>query len=621
MIIIENLTKSFGTQLLFRDISFSLGRRERLGLVGRNGHGKTTLFRLIIGEEHPDAGSVTIPKHYRVGHVSQYLHFTRPTLLEEGCLGLPEDQRFEVWQVEKILSGLGFTTSDFNRHPREFSGGYQVRLNLAKTLVSAPHLLLLDEPTNYLDITSIRWLSQFLRTWPNEMMLITHDRSFMDTVTTHILGIHRCKIKKVAGNTEKLYEQIIREEEIHEKTRINDEKKRKEMEIFISRFRAKARLANLVQSRVKALQKKEKLDKLEKVKDLDFDFLYAPMPGKFLLSAEDISFSYDASSSPLIDGFSLSVGRSDRICIIGKNGKGKTTLLKLLAEELTPLSGRINNSPNLRSSCFVQTHTSMLEDQRTVEEEILASDPLGNRERARTISGAMMFEGDHALKKIKVLSGGERSRVLLGKMLVTPSNLLLLDEPTNHLDMQSCDALLEALDSFDGAIIMVTHNEMFLHALANRIIAFDRDSIRVFEGSYQDFLDRIGWEDEEDKTKQATPESATPIRSFNKKDLRKMRSDILARRSQVIKPLENRSRELEEAIAKLEERISAANRLLVEASEKGEGQRITSLSREIHALQEENDACYEELEKVTDQLEKGSRQFDEEIASLEKTAD
>ena len=278
MINVENLTKSFGGQTLFEGVSFMLNSRERLGIVGRNGHGKTTIFKLIAGEELPDSGSITIPRNYRISYVRQELNFTQDTALKECMTSLCEDERDHYWKAEKILAGLGFSKEDNKRHPLEFSGGFQVRLNLAKALASDPDLLLLDEPTNYLDIASIRWIERFLLNWPHEVMLITHNRSFMDKLATHIVGINRKKIRKIAGNTEKFYNQMAQEEEIYEKTRIKDEQRQKEIKQFVTRFRAKARLANLVQSRIKTIAKMEKKEKLEKIKTLDFSFFYSPFP-------------------------------------------------------------------------------------------------------------------------------------------------------------------------------------------------------------------------------------------------------------------------------------------------------------------------------------------------------
>ncbi|HQO77404.1 MAG TPA: ATP-binding cassette domain-containing protein, partial [Thermodesulfobacteriota bacterium] len=293
MISVENLSKSFGAQVLFDRVSFKINARERVGLVGRNGHGKTTLFRIIVGEEHAHEGTVTIPRDYRLGYVRQILEFSEDSVLKEGLKGLPPAEKDQIWKVEKVLSGLGFSREDQQRRPSEFSGGFQVRLNLAKVLVSDPDMLLLDEPTNYLDITSIRWVERYLSDWPHELLLITHDRSLMDKLVTHTMGIHRQKIRKVEGTTEKYYAQIAQEEEIYEKTRVNEEQRRKEIELFIARFRAKARLGNLVQSRVKTLAKMERKDRLEKIKDLEFSFRSKPYPSKYVMTVRHLTFGYN----------------------------------------------------------------------------------------------------------------------------------------------------------------------------------------------------------------------------------------------------------------------------------------------------------------------------------------
>ncbi len=616
MIGIENITKGFGEHVLFDGISFKLNSKERIGLVGRNGHGKTTLFRIIAGMEAPDSGTVLIPKNYRIGYVRQHIDFSKPTVLEEAMTGLSESEKDHYWKAEKILAGLGFSVEDMQQPPDTFSGGYQVRLNLAKALVSEPDLLLLDEPTNYLDITSIRWIERFLLNWPHEVMLITHDRSFMDKLVTHTVGIHRRKVRKIAGNTEKYYAQIAMDEEVFEKTRLNDEKRRKEIELFITRFRAKARLANMVQSRVKTLSKMTQQEKLERVKTLDFSFQTQPFAGKQVLAAENLQFGYD-SEAPLIRNLSFSIQAGERICIIGRNGRGKTTLLKLLAGTLSPQLGSISYNPAVVSGVFEQTNIQTLIASRTVEEEILYAHPHVDRQLARNICGAMMFEGDAALKKIGILSGGEKSRVMLGKILVTPVNLLLLDEPTNHLDMESCDALLEAIDSFDGAVIMVTHNELFLHALAERLIVFNRDEVSVFDGGYQRFLDHGGWEDETDEGRQRPADSDNQERISSKK-LRQLRSDIVTRRSKALKPMEKRIATIESAIERHEKIVTDSGIAMTEASQSGDSVRIVQLSQGIHDAQQAIERLFDELETVTAEHDALKSQFDQELEQLGK---
>jgi len=625
MIVVDNLSKSYGKQELFDAISFKVNRKERVGVVGRNGHGKTTLFRMIIGEEEPDDGTITKPRKYRIGYVEQRVRFTEPTVLAEGAKALPHDAQSEVWRVEKVLTGLGFDQADLEKRPAELSGGYQVRLNLAKVLVGDYQMLLLDEPSNYLDITSIRWLERFLAAWPGELMLITHDRSFMDNVATHILGIHRRKVRKIEGDTGKYYEQIAAEEEIYEKTRINDERKRKEMDLFITRFRAKARLGGLVQSRIKSLEKMEKREKLEEVKNLEFAFAEKAGYHKYGLDVRDLSFAY-TPDRPLIRRFSISIGAKDRVFVIGRNGRGKTTLLRLLAGDLAPQSGTIDAPSSVAAGYFEQTHISTLAESNTVLEEIGSADPEGDPKRARFIAGGMMFEGDDALKKIRVLSGGEKSRVLLGRLIATPLNLLLLDEPTNHLDIESNDALLEAIDAFDGAVVMVTHNEMFLHALAERLVVFDNDDIVVYEGGYQRFLDKVGWRDEvmQGSIAAVPPPTATAGAEKPKltpKELRRLRSEVVAERSRALRPLESRIAEIEKSVEMHDASLRELNAQLVKASHDRNGAKVVEVSKTMHQTKKTIDGLLEELEKVTTEYEDKKAVYDSRMRKLDEEGD
>jgi ATP-binding cassette subfamily F protein 3 len=619
VISIDNLHKSFGGRVLFDGVSFKINSKERVGLVGRNGHGKSTLFRIIVGEEGTDDGAISMPKGYRIGYVRQLIQFTENTVLAEGMKGLMASEKDHHWKVEKILAGLGFSDGDMVRSPHDFSGGFQVRLNLAKVLVSEPDLLLLDEPTNYLDITSIRWIENFLLSWPHELMLITHDRGFMDKLVTHTVGIHRKKARKIQGNTEKYYDRIAQDEEIYEKTRLNDERREKEIRLFISRFRAKARLANMVQSRVKTLAKMEKKDKLEQAKNLEFSFRSKPFRAKQVFTVQDLSFAWGANR-PLFENLNFSILAGERIGVVGKNGKGKTTLLKVLAGNLPPVSGQITYNPQVASGVFEQTNIQSLVDSRTVEEEILYAQPDVDRQKARNICGAMMFEGDSALKKISVLSGGEKSRVMLGKLLVTPVNLLMLDEPTNHLDMDACDALLAAIDNFDGAVIMVTHNEMFLHALADRLIVFDDIGARMFDGSYQDFLEKGGWGDTAAMTRRlddSAVDRSPDLPRFTKKELRRLRSEIITEKSKVLKPMEDVIGAAEKAIEKNEALLDRLNQEMVDASQQGDGARIGPLSQQIRTCQEIIETRFAEMEQMDEQRQRLEKKFAKRLAELE----
>ena len=581
MIRVSGLKKSYSRQVLFEDVTFSLQPGERLGIVGRNGHGKSTLFRILTGEEHEDGGEIYVPKNYRIGHLSQHLKFTEPTILGEVCLALPETEGGwkEEYRAEEMLMGLGFHRDDFGRAPAEFSGGFQIRLNLAKLLLAAPNLLLLDEPTNYLDIVAVRWIGGFLRQWPGELMLITHDREFMDSITTHTMAIHRQRAKKLPGGTEKLYAQILQEETIYEQTRQNEAKARREIEKFVERFRAKASKARAVQSRIKLLEKVEKREELAEIQTLEFGFRYKNLPGKFVGQVENLSFGYDPEK-PLISDLSFSIGKSDRIAVIGPNGKGKTTLLALLAGELKPDSGSVTLSTSAVVQYFGQTNISRLETRRTVEEELIAVHPEHSRGVARSIAGLMMFEGDQAEKKISVLSGGERSRVLLGKILLTPANCLLLDEPTNHLDMESIESLLEAVEEFPGAVIIVTHSEAILRELEpNRLIVFDRGEVSLFEGNYDDFLRRVGWQDEEEEEIAVKKPAAKEKTADDKKRRRE-------------------AERCEKRIIELEAKVKELEAALAAAVSGGDSWKITEISTEIKKAQDGIESGFKELERL-----------------------
>lgn len=465
MIQVVGLAKSYGMQVLFDDLNFTLGRGEKIGLVGRNGAGKSTLLKILLEEESPDEGKVTIPSRYRVATLKQHLSFSEPTILQEACLSLPDDQKFDSFRAEKILMGLGFGLADFSRAPAEFSGGMQIRLNLAKVLLQDPDCLFLDEPTNYLDIVGMRWLTGWLRAFRGELILITHDSGFMDSVTSHTMGLWRQKLVKVPGGTKNFYAKLAEEEDIYEKTRANLDRKRKEMEDFVERFKAKASKATQAQSRMKMLEKMGEMNELAAVQTLDFSFNHVDCPGKTLLEIKDLSFGWD-KANPLFRDLNFAIQRNDKIAVIGKNGKGKSTLLNVIAGEITADTGSIRQHPSMLLGHFGQTNISRLSSNSTVEEEISSANPGLGQQRVRSICGTMMFSGDLAKKKVSVLSGGERARVLIGKLLARPTNLLLLDEPSNHLDQQSVEALLEELKVYPGAVIVVTRRSTKLRGMS-----------------------------------------------------------------------------------------------------------------------------------------------------------
>jgi len=430
--------------------------------------------------------------------------------------------------------------------------------------------------------------------------------------------IHRCKVRKVQGGTKKLYDQILLEEEIYEKTRQNDEKKRREVEQFINRFRAQATKASAVQSRIKALARHQKLDKLDEIQTLDFKFRSAPFEAKWLMTVEDLSFGFAPDASKLIEELSFAVGKKDRIGVIGKNGKGKTTLLNLLARELSPTSGEVKLHPNTKIAYFGQTNINRLLPQKTALQEIMDAHPDHAQGESRAICGLMMFEGDNALKKVSVLSGGEKSRVLLGKLLVSPANLLLLDEPTNHLDMESIDSLIEAIEAFDGGVIIVTHSELILEAVATKLIVFDGGTVSVFEGTYLDFLERIGWSDEGGvRSKKSKKQDSE--RNGNRKDAKKQRSAITSDRSKVLGQLKKRIAAIEEEITKREYDVEQDSQRLLEVSVKGKALEIKRLSQAIRDNKARIDALFADLQAVTNEHDEKEKEFDQQLAELARS--
>lgn len=497
MIQVDGLTLAYHGESLFEDASFTIQPGERCALVGRNGTGKSSLFRMLVGKETPDKGTISKRKNYIIGILDQHIVFTRPTLIEEAALGLPPQEKDCIYKAETILFGLGFKEEDLERPPSEFSGGYQLRLHLAKVLIGEPDCLLLDEPTNYLDIVSIRWFTKFLKEWRGEFILISHDREFLDSVSTHTMGIHRQKVSKVKGNTIQFYEQLMQKEEIHEKTRVNLEKKRELLQGFITRFGAKASKATQAQSKQKMLARIPVLETLKNLFHLDFQFNEAPFPGKKMLEVEDLSFSYNSvTMHPLIQHLSLSIEKGERIAIIGKNGRGKSTILRLLSGELAPNKGSSKRSDNLAIGYFGQTNIDRLHPKHSIEEEIASANSKLNLTQIKAICGLMMFSGDKSKKLNSVLSGGEKSRVLLGKIVATPCNLLLLDEPTHHLDMESIEALIDAIEDFEGAVIMVTHSELILKRMGlDKIVICHEGKQELHLGTYEEFLEKNGWKE------------------------------------------------------------------------------------------------------------------------------
>ena len=513
------------------DLNLRLNAGDKVGLVGRNGSGKSTLFKLILGEEHQDHGEIKYPKNYKIGTLRQYFDFSEKTLIEETALALSEDDKYDIYKAEKILFGLGFSMEDLDKKPNSFSGGFQIRINLAKLLLTEPSMLLLDEPTNYLDILSIRWLKDFLKSFVGEVILITHDRDFMDSVCTHTLGIIRKNALIIKGGTRKFFEQISANSENHEKQKIAQDKKIKELEEFIAKNKARAATSTLAQSKVKILEKMERLEDINYEANLSFNFNYKETTAKFLLEVKDLAFGY-TKDNILFKNITFALSKGETIGIIGKNGKGKSTLLNAIAGELEALSGSTTYHPSCNFGHFGQTNISHLNAKNTIMEEIYSVNHKLPESLIRSICGIMMFGGDNAKKKIALLSGGEKSRVMLAKIIAKDVNLLFLDEPTNHLDIDSIDSLTKAIKAFKGSCIIVTHSEQLLRAVCDKLIVFTNEGAEYFNGNYNEFLTKVGWEEEEGIQKKKI---VKPKR--NKKEIKKLRALLVTEKSKLAFPI------------------------------------------------------------------------------------
>ena len=610
MIQLINISKNFSKQELFNKLNFKLNSGNRVGLVGRNGSGKSTLFKLILGEESVDSGDVIIPKNYKIGTLKQHLEFSEPTLREEAALALNDEMKYDIYRVEKILFGLGFVQDDLDKNPLSFSGGYQIRINLAKLLVTEPNLLLLDEPTNYLDIVSLRWLKIFLRAFEGEVILITHNRDFMDAVCTHTMGIVRKQINIIPGDTHKFYEQLSANDELYGKQKIAQDKKVKELEEFIAKNKARASTAALAQSKVKQLEKMNIMDNLAFDSTLAFDFNFKETPAKIMLEVENLSFGY-TQENILFKDIYFNIKKGECLGIIGKNGKGKSTLLNTLSGELKQLNGDVHSHPSVEFAHFGQTNIARLHPTATVTDEIHSANTKLSTQVIRSICGAMMFSGDNADKKVSLLSGGEKSRVMLGQILAREVNLLFLDEPTNHLDMDSIEALTEAIGNFDGAVIIVTHSEELLRRVCDRLIIFAKDGAEYFDGGYDLFLEKIGWEEEEQEEKvKSTPKS-------NNKENKKLRAELVRERNKLTSPLKKKVEKLEGSIMEIEELLEANHKELIEVSNSGESSKLMELSKLVSSQENEVEEKFELLEDAQTKLDEITQSYEEKLVKLE----
>ena len=488
MLTVENIVKEYSSKPILAGITFLVNKRDRIALVGKNGAGKTTLLRMLAGEETPTSGHISKDSDLRIGYLpQQMIHNEGTTLREEVDTVRDKQDPKSVGQMERVLIGLGFERTDFDRPCNEFSGGWRMRIELAKILLQQPDLLLLDEPTNHLDIESIQWLEEWLQAAPCAAIIVSHDRAFIDNVTNRTIEISLGRIydynvpySQFVTLRQERHEQQVRAYE-------NQQKMIKDTEEFIERFRYKATKSVQVQSRIKQLNKLERLEvDLEDNSRLRMKFPPAPRSGDFPVIADDVRKAF--GNHVVFDHVTFTIRRGEKVAFVGKNGEGKTTLVRCIMNELTDYTGTLKIGHNAKIGYFAQNQASLLDGELTVFDTIDRVATGDIRTRIKDILGAFMFGGEAIDKRVKVLSGGERSRLAMIRLLLEPVNLLILDEPTNHLDMRSKDVLKEALQAFDGTVILVSHDRDFLDGIVSKVYEFGGGKVREHLGGIYDWL-------------------------------------------------------------------------------------------------------------------------------------
>lgn len=648
MVSVSNLSIHFSGDYLFENVSFLIGDRDRIGLTGKNGAGKTTLLKIIVRELVPESGTVAYPNSCKIGFLPQEMNtLSRETVLNEALKAFAEanqlertirkisseistrndfhsekyleliqklteaDERYnmigghtKLADTEKVLTGLGFERSDFERKMNEFSGGWQMRVELAKILLRQPDLLLLDEPTNHLDIESIQWLEDFLQSFPGSLIVVSHDRAFLDNVTRRTIEISLGKIYDYKVSYSEYVEQRAERQEQQLAAFNNQQKQIESIEKFIERFRYKATKARQVQSRIKMLDRMDKVE-IDETDGSSIHFRFPPAPhaGKVIVEAHEAGKNY--GSKQVLEHVAFSIIKNDRVAFVGRNGEGKTTLARMITGELQH-SGVVKLGYNVKLGYYAQNQSDLLDPEKTVFETVDYVAVGEIRSKIRNILGSFLFSGESIDKKVKVLSGGEKSRLALAMLLLSPVNLLVLDEPTNHLDMRSKDILKMALLQYDGTLIIVSHDRDFLQGLTNRVFEFKNKGIRQYIGDIYDFL--------ESRKLQSLKQLETNIKAKSTSVLQSPNKESWERKKQFERDLRKATAKVEQCekeIEALENEIKKRDEILMDP---GRYKEIVS-SKEHYSVYEnlKNEMCIklEEWEKLHAELEAVKERFSE----------
>lgn len=636
---------------IFKDLSFQVETGDRIGLIGPNGSGKTTLLRLISREMTPDSGEVSLTGGSRIGYLPQDVSERLsgqllPSVIDsvpgrasnrleiskiEKALGSNPEKEEQIrlaerltevhnemnsldiiypsHRAEKILSGLGFQPPSFNEPISSFSGGWRMRAALASILYQNPDLLLLDEPTNYLDLPSVRWLEQFLVEFKGAIILVCHDREFLNRQITSVISFEREGIKSYRGNYDQYLEAREEENNRLEAMARNQEQKVKEAKKFIDRFRYKATKARQAQSKIKLLKKMEIVKTHKSQKSIKFSFPEVTRSGRNVLTIEALSKSY--GDKTLYRDIDLNVFRGDRVGLVGPNGYGKTTLLRMIAEEVRQDKGNITQGHNVDLSYYAQHHSEMLDPRKTILEEVYQVVPHESVSFVRGVCGAFLFSGDDVDKPIRVLSGGEKARVSLAKILIKPGNLLVMDEPTNHLDLISSEILIDALDKYEGTLLFVSHNQSFINRLASKIWDIRDKHITEYPGTLNEYylhleeIEKIdahrAGESPDNKWDNSGSESKKPDTS--KKEIRRKKAEKRKEIREILKPVEEKLEMLEEKISELETREKEISNLLTDPELFKDSSKSVPLLNEYKKLKQNLENSIIDWEKTQNRME------------------
>lgn len=615
MISVNNISVYFGGQELFDKVSFMVNKGDRIGLVGKNGAGKSTLLRILSGEQSPNEGSISTPNDSTLGYLRQDLEFEEGRTVQqeaelafkeikeleekinainlemsertdyesEGYMQLITDlnelnDRFGILggytiqsEMSQVLLGLGFQLDDFSRQTNEFSGGWRMRLELAKILLIKPDVLLLDEPTNHLDIESIVWLESWLKNYSGAVVLVSHDRVFLDAVTNRTIDLILGKANDYKASYSKYIELRKDRQEKQIQSKKNQDKEVKQTKMLIDKFRYKKSKAAFAQSLIKKLDKMEMIEvEQDETASMHFKFPPAPHSGKVTLKVNEVSKSYDELE--VLKGIDLLLKRGEKIAFVGKNGEGKTTLAKIIVDSI-PFEGQVEYGHQVKVGYYAQNQSELLDENKTIMQVVEDAADEHSRPRVRDMLGSFLFSGDAAQKKIKVLSGGERARVALCKLLLEPVNLLIMDEPTNHLDMVSKDILKNALINYDGTLIIVSHDRDFLQGLSEKVYEFKDQGIKEYLGDINEFLNAKKVMDFkefelENKQKSSSPKSKDSDNKISYQERKQLDKDI-KKTSNKVGNLERSVEALEKELKALDAELSQPDRYKELSSQSG----------------------------------------------------